>query len=206
MVRAGGRAEREAAGRGVVAQPRAAAGGAGDLADQMIQPLPVAGLTRDASSTAGNRPLYWKRTSAGRSAASSSSGIDVQRNPRLAGAVQDGVLLGRRQLLERHVEREAGVARERLGEAQERAALGQVRPGGHGAVAQRQLRVADEQGRVGALLHAQPFAGRAPAERAVERKMVRIERLEAAAAVVAGEMLAEAVDPPVRLRLLVVRR
>ena len=36
------------------------------------------------------------------------------------------------------------------------------------------VRIADQHGRVGAVLHAEPFAGRAPAERAVEREVMRI--------------------------------
>src|SRR5205823_14631598 len=80
---------------------------------------------------------------------------------------------------------------------------GQVRPGAEGALAQRPARVADEQGGVGALLHAEALAGRAPAERAVEREVVRVEPLEAPAAALAGEVLAVLLDAPLRLRLAV---
>src|SRR5579884_407078 len=65
------------------------------------------------------------------------------------------------------------------------------------------MRIADEQGRGGALLDAQPFARRTPAERAVERKMMRVQRLEAAATVITSEVLAVALDAPVWLRLAV---
>ncbi len=77
----------------------------------------------------------------------------------------------------------------------------QVRPGGQGPLAQRPAAVADQQAGVGALLNAEPLASGAPAQRAVEGEMVRIERLETAAAPVAGKVLAEALDLPVRLRL-----
>src|SRR5262249_11742780 len=50
-------------------------------------------------------------------------------------------------------------------------------------------------------LHAQALAGGAPTEWAIEGKMVRIERLEAPAALVAGEMLAIPLDLPARLGL-----
>src|SRR5207244_4190872 len=49
---------------------------------------------------------------------------------------------------------------------------------------------------IGALLCTEALANRAPPQRAVEREMVRIERLEAAAAAVAGEVLAVAIDAP----------
>src|SRR5205823_1682830 len=62
-------------------------------------------------------------------------------------------------------------------------------------------RIADEQGRARALLHAEAFAGRAPTERAVEREMVRVERLEAAAAALAGHVQAETVHSPLGLVL-----
>ena len=48
-------------------------------------------------------------------------------------------------------------------EAKERVLSGQRRPGGDGAVTERALGVADQQGRAGALLHAQSLARRAPA-------------------------------------------
>ena len=52
---------------------------------------------------------------------------------------------------------------------------------------------------VGAVLGAQPLADRAPAERAVEREVVRRQLLEAPAAAVATAVLAVAVDGPLRL-------
>ena len=80
---------------------------------------------------------------------------------------------------------------------------------GHAASApsrSERRRIADEQGRGGTLLHAQSLARRTPAERTVERKMMRIQRLEAAAALIAGEVLAVALDVPIRLRLARPRR
>src|SRR5258706_238268 len=74
----------------------------------------------------------------------------------------------------------------------------QVRQGRDGAFAQRQRLVADQQRHVGALLRAQTLADGAPAERAIEREVVRIQRLETAAAVFARQVLAVAVDLPLR--------
>ena len=56
-----------------------------------------------------------------------------------------------------------------------------------------------EQRRVGAVLGPEPLADRAPAERAVEREVVRRQFLEAPAAAVADAVLAVAVDRPARL-------
>ncbi len=117
--------------------------------------------------------------------------------------MQDGVLLGGPQLLIRRVQRETFVPRQRFGETKEGRIARQVRPGGQGALAQGTARVADEQGRGGALLNPQPLAARTPAERAVEGKVMRVQRLETATAAIAGEVLAEALDAPVRLGLAV---
>ena len=73
-------------------------------------------------------------------------------------------------------------------------------PQGDRPLGERELRVAQQRGRVRAGLRAQPFARRAPAQRAVEREMVRRERLEAPPAAVAGEVLAVDVDLPLALR------
>src|SRR5205807_2957870 len=64
-------------------------------------------------------------------------------------------------------------------------------------------RVADQEGGVGALLHAEALAGRAPAERTVEREMVRIEPLEAPATALAGEVQTVLLDAPLWFRLVV---
>ncbi len=73
---------------------------------------------------------------------------------------------------------------------------GEVGPDGDGAVAQAQPAVGDEHRRVGPVLDAQALADRAPAERAVEREVVRRQLLEAPPASVADPMLAVAVDGP----------
>src|SRR5437870_78718 len=90
--------------------------------------------------------------------------------------------------------------REGLGETQKWRVRRQLRPGSDGASAQRQARVAKEDSRVGTALKTQSFAGRAPAKRAVERKVMRVQPLEGSAAAVAGEVLAIAVHFPLRLR------
>src|SRR5438105_7841925 len=90
---------------------------------------------------------------------------------------------------------------ERLGETEEGVVLSQRRPCGESAFAEAFLRIADEQGGAGAFLYTESLTGRAPAERAVERKMMRVERLEAAATTVTGKVLAKAFDLPVRLLL-----
>ena len=48
----------EAAGGRVVAQPRAVAGGAGHLADEMVEPLPIDEADARRLVEGGNRPLY----------------------------------------------------------------------------------------------------------------------------------------------------
>ena len=107
-------------------------------------------------------------------------GEDV--DPLLARAVQhDPPLLGV-ELIERHVERHAACAPTApRASSSNSGVLGR----GHKPTAplgQRQLRIAQQGRRIRAGLRAQAFARRAPAERAVERKTVRRERLEAAAA------------------------
>ena len=78
----------------------------------------------------------------------------------------------------------------------------EVGPDGHGALAEAQAAVGHEHRRVGAVLDAQPLADRAPAQRAVEREVVRRQLLEAPAAAVADAVLAVAVDRPARLARL----
>ena len=56
--------------------------------------------------------------------------------------------------------------------------------------------VGDQSGGVGPVLRAEPLADRAPADRAVEREVVRRQLLEAPPAAVARAMLAVAVDRP----------
>src|SRR4051812_8475236 len=97
--------------------------------------------------------------------------------------MHDRPLMRRLQSAERVVEREADVVSQRFGEGEEGVALlFKVRPRGDGALPQRQVRVADQKGGVRALLDAEALAGRAPAQGAVEREVVRVQRLVAAAA------------------------
>ena len=72
------------------------------------------------------------------------------------------------------------------------------------AFGEREVRIAQQRGRVRADLRAEAFAGGAPAERAVEREVVRVERVEAAAAFFAGQVLAVDADGPARLGDVVV--
>src|SRR6266849_2060897 len=100
------------------------------------------------------------------------------------------------QLFKGHVEREADMAGQGIGETPEWGVVGQRRPGRQGAFAQRQLRVANEYGWVGSTLHAQSLTRGTPAERTIEGEMVRVQRLETAATAVASKMLAIALDFP----------
>src|SRR5262249_40535594 len=123
----------------------------------------------------------------------------IQRNPGISGAVEDNPLMLRRQLFKGRVEGQAGVASQGFGEAKEFRILVQDRPGGQGALPQRQLRIADEQCRIGAALDAESLTCWTPAERTVEGEMVGVQRLEAAAAAVTSKMLAVALDFPFSL-------
>ena len=103
------------------------------------------------------------------------------------------------ELLERHVERHAGVGRKRREHRGEQRA---ARRSGHKPTAPSASVSFGSRSRAAGFAPVcvpKPFARRAPAERTVERKAVRRERLEAAAATVAGEMLAVNLGPPVRL-------
>ena len=146
---------------------------------------------------AGNRPLYWKRTRrpAGPSSSIQASPVPCSNSRCWAGSsCTNGVSSENRR------------AGQRLGETQERACSPPDRARRPRAPSRSERwRVADQQRRAGSLLHAQAFAGRTPAERTVEREMMRIQRLETAAAAVAGEVLTEALDAPVRFRFVVHR-
>src|SRR5262249_9291761 len=111
-------------------------------------------------------------------------------------------LLRRRQFAEWRIERKSHVLSNRLREARERILRRQFRPRRQRAFAQRAVEIADQQRWIGSLLHTQAFASRTPTQRAVEREVVRIKWLEAAAAAVAGKVLAEAFDRPVGFGLL----
>src|SRR5438093_8955044 len=104
------------------------------------------------------------------------------------------------EFLVRRIERKANMPGQRFSKAGEGVSHCQSGPGGEGTLTQRQAGIADQHCGVRAALETQPLAGGAPAQRAVEGKMVWVERLIAATALVAGEVLAEALDFPVWLR------
>src|SRR6516164_25495 len=108
------------------------------------------------------------------------------------------------ELRPRHVERKTTVPRERFRKTSERLLGCHFGPGSEGTLAQRQRSSPYKDGGIGPFLRAQAFANGAPAERAVKGKMVRIERLKAAATLVAGKVLAKAIDFPFRLLARVV--
>src|SRR5579872_4289891 len=187
------RGERETASRRVVAQARAVADRAGHFTYQMVKALAIRRTNARNLVDGGKQPLVLE--------------LDARRiqiDPRLAGAVKNGALWPRSELLEWRIERNAEVPRDRFGEAQKRAIGVQVRPRRQRPLAQRPAHVADEQRGVGALLNAQTLARRTPAERTVERKVMRVERLKAAPALVAHEMLTVALDAPLRFRFRVI--
>ena len=69
--------------------------------------------------------------------------------------------------------------------------------------AKRELGITEQSGRVRARLHAETFAGRAPAQGTVEGEIVRRQRLEAPPALLAGEVLTVNFDRPVGFRHVV---
>ena len=62
--------------------------------------------------------------------------------------------------------------------------------------------IGHEVGLVGSDLHPQPFTRRTPAQRRIEREVMRGQLLKAAAALFTGKMQAEPVFPPLRLGLI----
>ncbi len=92
---------------------------------------------------------------------------------------------------------------ERLDHPGEHRVRAEIRPDGDGALAEAHPAVGHEHRRVGAMLDAQPLANRAPAQRAVEREVMRRQLVEAAAARIADSVLAVAIDGPARLAGLV---
>ena len=122
--------------------------------------------------------------------------MDVE--PPVARAVEDHPPMTAAELVERHVERDVRAARKRFEHRGEHPVVG-LRPQGHRALGKRELRIAQQSGGVRARLGSQSLAGRAPSQRAVEREVVRRERLEAPPATVADEMLAVRFGRPLRL-------
>ncbi len=102
------------------------------------------------------------------------------------------------KLVERHVRGNPRGAGEGVQHHRERGAVG-ARPKRHGALSQGELRIAEQGGRICAGLHAQSFAGRAPTQGAVEREVVRRERLETPPATIAHKMLTVGLGGPLRL-------
>ncbi len=91
-----------------------------------------------------------------------------------------------------------------LGKREKGAALVEIWPWSQGTLAERALSISQQQGGIGTELAAKALAGGAPAHGAVEGKVVRVERLEAAATAIAGQVLAETLDLPLRFGTLVI--
>src|SRR5438034_8442802 len=94
-----------------------------------------------------------------------------QGDPGVTGTVKQKPLLGRSELLKRSVQREAAVSRQRFGKVRKRIVGGQPRPGRERTLTKRPSWIADQQRGAGSFLHAQSFAGRTPAQRAIEGKV-----------------------------------
>ncbi len=178
----------------VVAQPAAAALGALDLVDQVLQP---AAQTRRESGRLVQRRIESLVLKAKRPC---SVALFPGRNvePRLPAAVHDHAAMLRAELIVGHVGRDTGSTTEGRQHPPKEPAVG-PRPKIDRPTGQRALRIVQQRGRMGPDLGTQPFARRAPAERAVERKMMRRKRLEAPTATVAGKVLAMGIDRPLRL-------
>src|SRR5207245_8258846 len=73
----------------------------------------------------------------------------LEWNPLIGRTMEQGAALGRRQLLERRVQRQAQVSGQRLGKADKGLVRRQLRPAGQRASAQRKPGVADQQGWTG---------------------------------------------------------
>ena len=124
-------------------------------------------------------------------------------DPLVAGALEEHPLLQSRELRQRHVDRQARGRAEGLEHrAADLAAVFPVetRPEVERPGAERKRRIADQRRMLHAHAGAEAVATGAPAEGAVERKLPRLERLEAAAARWAGEPAAVHLDGPVGLQ------
>ena len=199
-------------GRGV-AQPAAAALAAIDLADELFEQCAQARRELRGFFECGIEAFVLESEEGCRFGTSGSVGSDsladfdlrcrVDRDPFFFGAEEDRAALARREVVVRHVDRHAGVRGEGR-QHQLRNGQAHIGPDQQRAFFEREVRVAQQCGRVRADLRAETFARRAPAERAVEREIVRIERVEAAAAFFAGQVLAVNADGPARLGDVVV--
>ena len=192
-------------GRGVVAQPASHAAGTGHLVDHPLklvainernapgflkgreQPLVLEGKRASADVSLGELLGARSRPAAYQVYHESAAPWRIVRRPAAIETVERGIevdTLGCGS---------ASIIRAKSGTRRE------IRPDGDGALAQAQSSVGHQHCRVGTLLHAQPLADRAPAQRTVERKMMRRQLVKAAAAAIAHAMLAEALDNPARL-------
>ncbi len=201
------RAFAEAEGGRVIAQAAAAAFAAIDFADKMLEQLRVArGELRGFFERGVEAFVLEVEDRAIRLRIGSSISFWVlsrRRRSNLRPCRTGRAALAWRQIVVRHVDRHARVCGER-GEHGLRNGEADVGPNEQRAFRQREVCIAQQRGRVRAGLRAEAFARRAPAERTVEREIVRLERLETAAALVAGEMLAVDSNLPARLGHIVV--
>ena len=117
-------------------------------------------------------------------------------DPAIARAVQHEPLLARLEPLEGHIERDLDLPGPRLEHAGEELVRRGIRPRGDRPFRKRAFGIGDQGGEIRSLFGSQALARRAPTERTVERETVRRELLEAAAALMAGEMQAVAIDDP----------
>ena len=114
-------------------------------------------------------------------------GIHVE--PLIAAAVHDDPPVPRIELIKRHVDRQAGERRQGLQHPLRHLML-HIGPQGHRPFAERELGVPQQGGRIRAGLRAEPFAGAAPAERTVEREVVRRQLFQTPPATIARQVLA----------------
>ena len=154
--------------------------------------------------------MYWKRNAAAASSRAprlSTSGSRLRLvyvDPLLAGAVQDDPAVPRRQIVERHVERHAGV-RPTAPRASAATAAGS-RPATPSSAPSASVSFGSRSSAAGFAPVCVPSpsqAGHQPSE-LLNEKLCGVERLEAAAALVAGEVLAVDAHRPARLGHVVV--
>ena len=172
--------------RRVGTQPAAAAPRTGDFAHQLVQPLPIDVRHARRLFDRGEEPLVLEFPFP----------FFAVHDPAIARAMQHEPLLGRLEPLERHVERHLDLLRPRLDHPGERVCSSPGSATRRSPLCERALGIGNQGRQIGSLLGSQALARRAPAERTVERETVRRELFEAAAALMAGEMQAVAVDNP----------
>ena len=104
--------------------------------------------------------------------------------PLFAGSVENQPTESGVKLLERNVNRNAGLLRESVQHGGKDGAF-HIREKRNGPLRKRQFRIVQKLHRIGTALHAKPFAMRTPTQRRVERKMMRRQRAETSPALVA---------------------